>query len=109
MTDQLKHHHRDTVDKLFGGSRGGNIEWREIRSLLAAVGTVNERHNGKLEVTVGPETEVLSPPATKDVDEQTLVDVRRLLRRAGLAPGGAPAIGDERSRDFGDSRWGSPL
>jgi hypothetical protein len=108
VAGDLTHHHRDTLNKLFGHSRSGNLEWRELRSLLAAVGTVRERHNGKIEVTIGPETEVISPPRTKDVDKQILVDIRRMLRDAGLAPGGGPAIEDERSRDHGDGRWGSP-
>jgi hypothetical protein len=104
----LTHHHRDTINKLFGHSRSGNVEWRELRSLLGAVGTVRERHNGKIEVTIGPETEVISPPRTKDVDERTLVDARRMLRNAGLAPDHRPTVKDERFRDYGDSRWGSP-
>jgi hypothetical protein len=73
---------RDTVRKLF--DHGHDVEWREVRSLLDAVGTVQERHNGKLEVTVGGETEVLQPPRGKDVDDQLLVDVRWLLRCAGI-------------------------
>jgi hypothetical protein len=73
---------RDTVRKLFDHSR--NVEWREVRSLLDAVGTVQERHNGKLEVTVGDETDVLDPPHGKDVDAQMLVDLRWLLRCGGI-------------------------
>ena len=42
---------------------------------------------GKLEVTVGSEIEVLQPPAGKDVDEQLLVDVRRMLTEAGITSG----------------------
>ncbi|HTV17469.1 MAG TPA: hypothetical protein VMG12_02325, partial [Polyangiaceae bacterium] len=86
----LSNHHRATVEKLFAGS--GGVEWRELRSLLEAVGTVSERPNGKLEVTVGPETEVLESPHVKDTPAQTLIDVRRMLRESGLGPGqGAPA------------------
>lgn len=77
-------------------------------SLLGAVGTVQEKHDGKFLVTVGPETETLRRPRGKDVDEQTIVDLRRLLREAGLAPDGAAERADERTRDFGDSRRGEP-
>lgn len=57
-----------------------------MRSLLDAVATVNERHDGKLEVALGGEAEVLEPPHGKDVDVQMLVDLRRMLTKAGLAP-----------------------
>ena len=85
-----------------------NIEWREVLSLLNAVGSTNEEHNGKVRVTLGPETEVLRPPHGKDIDEQTLVDLRRMLRQAGFGPEGDPATADQRSRDHGDGQWGEP-
>jgi hypothetical protein len=54
-----------------------------VRSLLEAVGTVREHHNGKIEVTVGPTTEVLRRPHGKNVDRQMIADLRRLLRGVG--------------------------
>src|SRR6478609_4867509 len=108
MKDNLNNHHRDTLRKIFGHPTSGNIEWRQVVSLLNAVGTVKEEHNGKLRVTVGPETEVFEPPRGKDIDVQTVVDLRRMLSEAGLGASGRPAVEDERSRDYGDSRWGSP-
>ncbi len=77
---------RNTVEQIFARPSSGNVEWRHVRSLLDEVATVTEQHNGKLRVTVGDETEVLSPPHGKDVDTQMLVDLRRMLRRAGIAP-----------------------
>ena len=70
-------------------------------------------HNGKLRVSVGPETEVLPAPHEKDVDVQTIVDVRRMLENAGLAPGSLPVLeveelGDGPPRNEGDGRWGAP-
>ncbi len=77
----LNDHHRDTIKKIFSHSSSGNIEWRQVLSLLSAVGTTTEEDNGKVRVTLGPETEVLRPPHGKDIDEQTLVDLRRMLRQ----------------------------
>jgi hypothetical protein len=37
-------------------------------------------------VTLGDETEVLQPPRGKDIDQQMIVDLRRMLSRAGLVP-----------------------
>ena len=78
--------HRDTIEHIFDRPSSGNVEWRRVRSLLDAVATVEERHDGKVEVSLGGETEVLEPPHGKDVDVQMLVDLRRMLTRAGLAP-----------------------
>jgi len=63
-----------------------NIEWRAVMSLLEAVGDVTVRHDGKVEVKIGPEQEFLDPPAGKDVDEQMVIDLRRMLTNAGYGP-----------------------
>jgi hypothetical protein len=84
LTTDLNNEHRDTVKKIFRHPSSGNIEWRQVRSLLEAVATVTEEHNGKLRVTLGDETEVLQPPRTKDIDQQMIVDLRRMLSRAGI-------------------------
>jgi hypothetical protein len=77
---------RDTVEQIFARPSSGNVEWRRVRSLLDEVATVTEEHNGKLVVTLGDETEVLDRPHGKDVDTQMLVDLRRMLTRAGIGP-----------------------
>jgi hypothetical protein len=78
--------HRATLERIFAHPTSANIEWRQVRSLLEALGAVSEEHNGKLKVTLGGETEVLQPPRGKDIDAQMIVDVRRMLTRAGIAP-----------------------
>ena len=110
MEAHLNNHHRDTVEKIFSShASSGNVEWRQIVSLLETIGTVTQEHNGKIKVTLGPETEVLSPPHGKEVSTQTIVDVRRMLTEAGYGPRGAPAVTDQRGhRDHGDGRWGEP-
>ena len=86
MAAELNHHHRDTLERIFNHPSSGNIEWRQVLSLLEAAGTTTEEPNGKLRVTLGPETEVLQPPDDKDIDRQMVVDLRRMLTNAGLAP-----------------------
>jgi hypothetical protein len=78
--------HRNTVERIFARPSSGNVEWRRVRSLLGEVATVTEEHNGKLWVTLGGETSVLEIPRGKDVDQQMLVDLRRMLTRAGITP-----------------------
>jgi len=87
MAEELHYRQRDTLEKIFSHSSSGNIEWRRVVSLLEAIGTTGYEHNGKLRVTVGAETEVFKPPRGKDIDEQMLVDLRRMLTSAGFAPG----------------------
>jgi hypothetical protein len=79
----LTNHHRTTLRQLFQHPVSHNIEWHAVVSLLEAVGSVAEHHDGKLEVTVGSQTEFLDPPADKDIDTQMVVDLRRLLAQAG--------------------------
>ncbi len=57
MASRLSNHHRDTLAKILAHPASGNVEWRSVTSLLEALGTVREEHNGKFEVTVGPETD----------------------------------------------------
>jgi hypothetical protein len=92
----LNDQHRDTIEKIFSHS-----------SLLNPVGTTTVEHNGKVRVTLGPETEVLRPPHRKDIDEQTLVDLR-MLRQAGFGPEGDPATADQRSATTATGSGASP-
>ena len=81
----LNNHHRDTLEKILQHPAGHNIEWLDILSLLEAVGSVNENHDGKFVVTLGSETETFERPRHKNVDVQVVVDLRRILRSAGYA------------------------
>jgi hypothetical protein len=82
----LNNHHRDTVSQIFEHPVSHNIEWRAVRSLLEAVGTVEESHDGKFVVRLGAETEILTRPRDKDIDVQEVVDLRRMLSNAGYGP-----------------------
>ena len=102
----LSHHHRETIDRIFSHPTSGNIEWRQVRSLLEAVGTVTEEHSGRIVVDVGGDRKTWHVPRDKDVDEQMVVDLRRMLTQAGYGDGAG--VEDELSRDHGDDRWGKP-
>ena len=86
MAADLTHHHRVTLEKIFRHPLSGNVEWRQVLSLLAAVGTTTKEPNGKVKVELGGESSVLQPPDDKDVDRQLIVDLRRMLTNAGLEP-----------------------
>ena len=82
----LNNHHRGTLRQLFEHPVSHNIEWRAVVSLLDAVGSVEEHHDGKVAVTIGSQAAFLDPPAQKDIDTQTVVDLRRMLSAAGYGP-----------------------
>ena len=86
MAADLNHHHRVTLEKIFSHPLSGNVEWRQVLSLLKAVGTATREPNGKVKVELGGQTEVLQPPDGKDVDRQMIVDLRRMLTNAGIQP-----------------------
>jgi hypothetical protein len=90
MPPELSNHHRDTLEKIFRHPASGNIDWRRVISLLDAVGTTVEEHNGNVKVTLGGETEVFHPPSGKDIDTRMVVELRRMLTQAGLSPSDIP-------------------
>jgi hypothetical protein len=77
-TPHLDNHHRNTLRQIFQHPVSHNIEWHAVVSLLEAIGTVD--------VQIGSEREILEPPVTKDIDEQMVLDLRRMLSRAGYDP-----------------------
>lgn len=85
MTEHLNNHHRDTLEKILRHPTSSNIEWKNVRSLLEAVADTTREHNGKYEVTLGGTTDYLTPPKGKDIDEQTVIDLRRMLTGAGYS------------------------
>ena len=94
MDADINSRQKDTLAKIFSHPSSGNIEWRQVQSLLEAIATTTEETNGKLKVTLGPETEVIEPPRGKDIDQQLIVDLRRMLTQAGFAPDpGRPKAG----------------
>ena len=70
-TDELTRDHplSATLAEIMAGGR--NIEWHAVLSLMEAVGTVTERHNGKFDVTAGTDSVIIERPQHKDIDPQT--------------------------------------
>jgi hypothetical protein len=84
-TPKLDAHHRATVQRILSHPTSHNIEWHDVVSLLEQVGSVFEEHDGLYKVTIGSETETFSAPRSGDLDDQQVVDLRRMLKGAGLA------------------------
>jgi hypothetical protein len=83
---ELDGHHRATVEKIYTHPVSHNIQWHDVLSLLKSVAVVTEEPDGRYRVTLGPETETFDAPRHHDIDEQQVVDLRRMLRGAGITP-----------------------
>jgi hypothetical protein len=83
-TPKLDAHHRATVQKILSHPVSHNIEWHDVISLLEQVGSVTVEHDGVYKVTLGSETETFPAPRSDDIDDQQVVDLRRMLKGAGL-------------------------
>ena len=88
MTDSTKldGHHRKTVDRLFTHPTSHNIQWHDVLSLLQAVAEVDDVKEGRYRITLGPETQTFDAPKGTDIDTQMVVDLRRMLKGAGISP-----------------------
>ncbi len=82
----ISNHHRDTIDALFAHPTSHNIRWVDIVSLVGALGQVEEKHDGRLRVTIGSEVEVFDRSHGKDVTMEQIIELRRMLTHAGLGP-----------------------
>jgi hypothetical protein len=82
----LDAHHRATLAKIFNHPVGHNIQWHDVLSLLQSVAVVTEESDSRYTVTLGTENETFDAPRHHDINEQQVVDLRRMLRGAGITP-----------------------
>lgn len=83
---ELDAHHRATVAKIFNHPVSHNIQWHDVLSLLQQLDAVKEEHDGRYKVTLGSEIETFDDLHHRDLTEQQVVDLRRMLKGAGIAP-----------------------
>lgn len=96
MTDDgLSSHHRDTLTALFAHPTSHNVRWVDVVSLLAAVGEVEEKHDGRFRVSIGSEVQVFDRTHGKDVTMEQITDLRRMLTHAGFGPDAGQQPGHE--------------
>jgi len=83
---ELDGHHRATLEKIFRHPLSHNIQWHDVLSLLESVATVTAEPDGRYTVTLGSETETFDVPRRHDIDEQQVINLRRMLKGAGITP-----------------------
>ncbi len=86
MPTKLDHHHRMTLQKIFGHPLNHNIQWHDVCSLLGRFGEVHETHRGNWAVTIEGETFSFGSTRSRDLTEDQVVKVRHFLRALGLSP-----------------------
>ena len=84
--DHLSQHHRTTLLHIAAHPTTHNLEWKDVIGLLDETADVTEEHDGKFVVKLGAGRIVLTKPKHKDVDEQTVIDLRHLFTDAGYLP-----------------------
>ena len=89
------------LSRIFQHPLSHNLSWRDTMSLIHAIGTVEQAHNGDTVLTIGSEHQSFKLAHDKDLATQDVMALRHLLLRAGWAPGASPVIPDiETSADL---------
>jgi hypothetical protein len=75
--------HLRTYEKLFQHPIARNLEWNDVRTLLAELGQITEGHNGHLTMARNGHSLVLHRPHSKDItDVHELMEIRHFLERS---------------------------
>jgi hypothetical protein len=78
--------HRRTLEALFRHPTAHNLEWNDVVTLIEKIGAVYRKPNDQFAFEVGGEHLVMHKPHTKDLTSSEVVDLRKLLERAGWSP-----------------------
>jgi len=81
---------RRALDGIFRHPLAHNLAWREVVTLLASIGSAEEKPNGEFLFQAGDESFSMKKPHTKDLTGPEVIDLRHFLTRAGWSPD-APA------------------
>jgi hypothetical protein len=93
VESELSGPHQKTYQRIFQHPMAHNLQWREVWSMLGAIGNVVavEESNGNMKASRNGQTLVLHRPRGKDLaDKRELMQVRHFLERSG-APVPSPA------------------
>ena len=83
---KLDHHNRLTAERLFRHPTSHNIQWHDVLSLLEAIGETRETTHGSLEIKVEGHLDYVAGPLGRDLTDQHVHDVRKVLKSAGITP-----------------------
>lgn len=79
----VNHHQRTTLEKLMAHPTSHNLHWKDVIHLIESLGAVEERHDGKVKITLAGDSEVFDPNH-KDLSMDQIADLRRMIKAAGF-------------------------
>ena len=83
----LSGHHKRTFEAIFQHPTSHNLAWQDVRSLLAILADVEEKHNGLLNVSRNGKQITIHPPKHKDVaSTDEVLAIRRFLQESSDSP-----------------------
>lgn len=91
MTVKLDHHHRHTVEQIFGHPLQHNIKWPDVVSLLERFGEVRESHRGGWVCHTNGVTTSFGRAKGSDLTTDQVMKVRHLLTSQGVTAASAAA------------------
>lgn len=84
MRTGLSHAHQGTYDAILRHPAAHNLQWRDVRSMLGALGEVVEKSDGSIRATRNGQTLLMHPDGNKDVGTpEELKELRSFLERSG--------------------------
>lgn len=85
---------RSTLERLFSHPAAHNVHWDDAVGLFEVIGGVDHAHRDRWLFHVGTESQVLERPHTRDLTGADVIELRKLLKRAGWsAQGGSGSPG----------------
>lgn len=84
----MKRKHRATLELVFSSSTSGNVKWRDVESLLAALGASFEEAEGsRVTVELFDSIRVFHRPHPRpDMDKGAVASIRKWLTDNGVVP-----------------------
>jgi hypothetical protein len=91
MRTQTPGNHQGTRDAVFQHPIARNLQWRDVRSMLAALSDMTEEQGENCKFTRNGHTLTVHPPRRKDFsDVQELMQIRHFLERSDMRPDDVP-------------------
>jgi hypothetical protein len=88
VSQQLKldHHHRTTAERVFRHPTSHNIQWHDVQSLCESFGECRETKHNSYEVKVEDQVFIFRGPLGRDLTDEHVIDLRKVLRSVGITP-----------------------
>jgi len=80
----LNHRHREVLRQLLAHPTPHNLQWHDVRAVLEALGTVEDRSEDRALVRIGDQQLTMAIPRRKDLEVDQVVELRHLFEHLGI-------------------------